>query len=95
LCAASFANMHDGALSMVWVESWIHHALVGYLWDRASSAFTYVVILFKGFTLLTNLGYADPVPYRCVIRLWPQWVQSSQWQNNVLNQLLALLCAEP
>ena len=46
---------------MSWVATWVDATFVGYDWHKPAPLYTYICVLFKGLTLLTNVGYADPV----------------------------------
>ena len=58
---AAKSGFDASTLDMNWVTHWARSSIVGFRWNLASGWYTYMVLLFKGFTLLTNLGYADPV----------------------------------
>jgi hypothetical protein len=45
-----------------WVDAWVQETFVNYDWRTSSELYDYVVMLFKGFSVLTNLGYEITVP---------------------------------
>ena len=55
---------------MSWVATWVDATFVGYDWHKPAPLYTYVCVLFKGLTLLTNVGYADPVRSSLSAVLW-------------------------
>lgn len=49
-----------------WVDAWTSKTHAAYTWGEDSILFSYIVIAFKGFSMLTNLGYEVTVPERQV-----------------------------
>ena len=45
-----------------WVDAWAQQTFIDYDWKTTGTMYDYVVMLFKGFSILTNLGYEVAVP---------------------------------
>lgn len=45
-----------------WVDAWAQQTYIDYDWTTTGTMYDYVVMLFKGFSILTNLGYEVAVP---------------------------------
>jgi cytochrome b subunit of formate dehydrogenase len=58
---AAWSGFESSTLRMQWVTQWTRNNFVDFRWNTASQLYTYLALLFKGFTMLTNLGYADAV----------------------------------
>lgn len=64
---ASHNNFNEDTLNMNWVTAWVEQSWVDYTWYKATGGHMYTVILFKGFALLTNMGYEDEVHTRAPV----------------------------
>lgn len=60
---ASLTDFNTEPLKMNWVTAWGVQQWVDYQWYTASSLYTYIIILFKGFSVLTNIGYEVEVRF--------------------------------
>lgn len=58
--------MHDQFISTEfkknWLDVWRQETFVNYDWSTSSDQYDYAVMLFKGFSVLTNLGYESGIP---------------------------------
>lgn len=58
--------VHDQFISVEnkrnWINVWRDETMVNYDWASSPEAYDYAVILFKGFSVLTNLGYESGIP---------------------------------
>jgi hypothetical protein len=85
---ASYASFTEDTLNMNWISAWVEQSLVDYTWYKDGGAYMYTVILFKGFALLTNMGYEDAVHTRALLCRFCANLQLLPW----IKEFEFLLC---
>eukprot|EP00892_Ulva_mutabilis_P004198 jgi/Ulvmu1/214/UM001_0218.1 len=61
---AALSSFDTSHFRVNWVDAWVQQTNVNFDWLTSSGEYDYVVMLFKGFSVLTNLGYEVAVPQR-------------------------------
>jgi hypothetical protein len=97
---ASKSDFASDTLNMNWLTAWVEQSWVGYAWNSSSGSFMYIVILFKGFALLTNMGYEGEVCIMSHFHLVGFHLhvmgQSEMFRQQIyLDDLLAVACWLP
>eukprot|EP00892_Ulva_mutabilis_P004253 jgi/Ulvmu1/219/UM001_0223.1 len=61
---AAYNRFESSMYRLNWVDAWVQQTFVKYSWLSSSAVYDYVVMLFKGFSVVTTLGYEVAVPER-------------------------------